>query len=220
MSSQDPRVARWRRQWDKQARSYDKQIRFFERILFGDSRAWVCAQATGDVLEVAIGTGLNLACYPPEIRLTGIEWSPAMLEIARHRAAELHRCAELLEGDAQDLPFPDESFDTVVCTFGLCAIPDDHRAIAEMHRVLRPGGRLLLADHVPSTAGATRAIQWLLEKAAVPLAGEHFLRRPLTFLRAQGWDIQHAQRFKLGIVERLVAGKPSPEPSTDRSPTV
>jgi ubiquinone/menaquinone biosynthesis C-methylase UbiE len=210
MPSQDRCVARWRRRWDKQARSYDSQIRFLERTLFGDSRAWVCSQASGDVLEVAIGTGLNLAFYPPEVRLTGIEWSPAMLAIARHRAVDLGRFVELLEGDAQELPFPDASFDTVICTFGLCAIPDDEQAITEMYRVLRPGGRLLLADHVPSTAWPARAIQWLLEKATIPLAGEHFLRRPLNLLRAHGWDIHHAQRFKLGVVERLAAGKPNP----------
>lgn len=206
-SSRD-RIARWQRLWDKQAPSYDKQMQFFERRFFGDSRAWVCRQADGDVLEVAIGTGLNLPFYPAEIRLTGIEWSPAMLAIARRRADELGRSPELLEGDAQDLPFPDASFDTVVCTFGLCAIPDDRLAIAEMHRVLRPGGRLLLADHVRSTAWPARAVQWLLEKATVPAAGEHFLRRPRTLLRAEEWDVERAERFKLGVVERVLARKP------------
>src|SRR5438874_2926665 len=70
---------------DKQAPKYDRQISFFERILFGDGRAWVCSQATGDVLEVAIGTGRNLSFYPPDVRLTGIDFSPAMLELARRR---------------------------------------------------------------------------------------------------------------------------------------
>jgi len=118
---------------------------FFERVLFGDTRAWVCSQAAGDVLEVAIGTGLNLPFYPESTRLTGIEWSPAMLGVARGRAAKLGQSADLRGGDAYDLPFPDVSFDTVVCTFSLCAIPDERRAVAEMTRVLRPGGRLLLA---------------------------------------------------------------------------
>jgi len=114
---------RLRRYWDKHATSYDRQMKFFERVLLGDTRAWVCSQAVGDVLEVAIGTGLNLPFYPENIRLTGIEWSPAMLNIAQRRAAELGRSADLREGDAHDLPFADASFDIVVCTFSLLRHP-------------------------------------------------------------------------------------------------
>jgi ubiquinone/menaquinone biosynthesis C-methylase UbiE len=83
---------------------------------------------------VAIGTGLNLSFYAADVRLTGIEWSPAMLDIARRRARDLNHGADLREGDAQELPFPDASFDTVVCTLALCAIPDDRAAVAEMTR--------------------------------------------------------------------------------------
>src|SRR5579859_1052695 len=139
---------RWRRYWDKHSASYDKQMGFFDRVLFGDSRAWVCAQAAGDTLEVAIGTGLNLPLYPPGIRLTGIDLSAAMLAIARRRAQQLGRAVDLREADAHALPFPGAAFDTVVCTFSLCAIPDEHQAVSEMTRVLRPGGLLLLADHI------------------------------------------------------------------------
>jgi len=64
---------RLRRYWDKHARSYDRDVRFFDRIAFGESRAWICGQATGDVREVAIGTGLNLPFYPAEVLLTGLE---------------------------------------------------------------------------------------------------------------------------------------------------
>jgi ubiquinone/menaquinone biosynthesis C-methylase UbiE len=78
----DRRAERLRRYWDKHARNYDKQMAFWERRLFGDGRQWVCAQASGEVLEVAIGTGRNLPYYPKGIRLTGIEFSPAMLELA------------------------------------------------------------------------------------------------------------------------------------------
>src|SRR5438874_751175 len=95
----------------------------WERILFGGGREWVCSKASGDVLEIAIGTGRNLAHYPSEVRLTGVELSPKMLEGARARAAELGREVDLRLGDAQALEFPDETFDTVVCTFGLCTIP-------------------------------------------------------------------------------------------------
>jgi len=199
---------RWRRYWDKHADGYDKEMAFLDRVAFGDSRQWVCSQATGQVLEVAIGTGLNLPIYPDEVMLTGIDLSQAMLDIAADRAAELGRTVTLQQANAHDLPFDDNSFDTVVCTFGLCAIPDAEAAVGEMRRVLRPGGRLLLADHVVSTSYAVRALQRAMELVSVPLGGEHFRRRPLDLVRAAGMEIQDSQRFKLGIVERLVARRP------------
>lgn len=132
-----------------------------------------------------------------------------MLDLARRRASELHRTVGLAAGDAQALPFQDASFDTIVSTFSLCAIPDDRRAVAEMARVLRPGGRLLLADHVASSFWPLWTVQWLVERASIPLAGEHFLRRPRSHLAAAGLRIEQSQRLKLGALERLVAGKPA-----------
>jgi ubiquinone/menaquinone biosynthesis C-methylase UbiE len=206
----DKRARRLHRYWDRHARSYDRQMAFWERRLFGDGRAWVCAQASGDVLEVAIGTGRNLPFYPPGIRLTGIDFSPAMLELARRQADRLGLDADLRVGDAQALDLPDACFDTVVCTLSLCAIPDQRRAIAEMRRVLRPGGRLLLLDHVAAGPWLGRAIQWLLERVTVPLGGEHLRRRPLHQVQVEGFQVERVERFKLGIVERLAARKPAP----------
>jgi ubiquinone/menaquinone biosynthesis C-methylase UbiE len=208
MASTKDRTARWQRYWDKHSRTYDKQMRFFDRHVFGDSRTWACGQARGNVLEVAVGTGLNLEAYPDDVTLTGIDLSDAMLDIARGRSKELGRPATLLQANAHELPFDDESFDTVVCTFGLCAIPDHTTAITEMTRVLRPGGRIILVDHVESTSRVARAVQRGLETFAIPLGGEHFLRRPLKHVSAAGFDIENVQRFKLGVVERLVARKP------------
>jgi ubiquinone/menaquinone biosynthesis C-methylase UbiE len=204
----DKRAQQLRRYWDKHARNYDKQTAFWERRLFGDGRQWACAQATGDTLEVAIGTGRNLPYYPQGIRLTGIEFSPAMLELARRQAQQLDVEVELRLGDAQALDLPDASFDTVVCTLSLCVIPDERRAVAEMRRVLRPGGRLLLLDHVAAAPRWVRAIQWLLERGTIPLGEEHLRRRPLHQVQAEGFQIQRRERAKLGIVERLAARKP------------
>ena len=103
---------------DRQAPKYDRQISFFERLLFGDGRAWVCAQARGKVLELACGTARNLPFYRHDIELTAIELSPEMLAIGRRRADELGHPADLRIGDVQALEFPDESFATVTCTLG------------------------------------------------------------------------------------------------------
>jgi ubiquinone/menaquinone biosynthesis C-methylase UbiE len=203
------RARRLRRYWDKHASRYDQQIAFWERRLFADGRQWVCHQAAGEVLEVAIGTGRNLPHYPTDVRLTGVEFSPAMLDVARRRADELGLKVDLRLGDAQALDLPDASFDTVVCTLSLCAIPDQERAVAEMRRVLRPGGRLLLLDHVAGQPRWVRAIQWLLERLTGPLQGEYLRRRPLLEVQAQGFEVERRERSKLGIVERLTARKPA-----------
>jgi ubiquinone/menaquinone biosynthesis C-methylase UbiE len=200
---------RQRRVWDKRAPRYDRGMGLMERLFLGDGRARVCSQAGGDVLEIAVGTGRNLPFYPEDARLTGIELSQEMLSIARGRAAQLGRQADLRQGDAQALPFPDASFDAVVCTISLCSIPDDRRAVAEMKRVLRPGGRLLLLDHVPSTVWVWRAIQRLLERITLPMEGEHMLRRPLEHVRAEGFDIEYDARSRAGIIEQIVARKPT-----------
>jgi ubiquinone/menaquinone biosynthesis C-methylase UbiE len=201
---------RVRRIYDESAGRYDRQIGFFERLLFGGGREWVCSQARGEVLEVAIGTGRNLPFYPKEVRLTGVELSPAMLELARARAKELGVEADLRVADAQALPFPDEAFDTVVMTLSLCTIPDDRKAFTEASRVLRPGGRLLLLEHVRSRVGPVRAVQRMLDPLFVRLEADHLLREPLDYLEYTSLEVERLERSKWGMVEKLSARKHEP----------
>jgi SAM-dependent methyltransferase len=105
----------------------------------------------------------------------------------------------------------------VVCTLSLCAIPDERRAVAEMKRVLRPGGRLLLLDHVAGLPRWLRAIQRLLELVTRPATGDHQLRHPLLQVRAEGLEVERRERSKLGMVERLAARKPSEEVGGSRA---
>lgn len=204
-----------RRAWDRSAAGYDKRIRWFEKRVFGsDNREWACSRARGDVLEVAIGTGLNIALYPSDVRLTGIDLSPEMLGIAKTRAADIGRDVVLREGDAHDLPWPADSFDAVVCTYSLCNIPDVGRAVGEMHRVLRPSGSLILVDHVRSEWTPVFALQKLIELVARRVEGEHMTRRPFDHVAMLHFDVTERERFRWGgIVERLVARKPA-EPLT------
>lgn len=201
-------TARVRAVYQRQAPHYDRIIAVADRLLFPGGREWACRQASGSVLEVAIGTGRNLPHYPADVQLTGIDLSPAMLARARERATRLGREIRLQEGDAQRLPFPDATFDTVVATLTLCSIPDDVTAVAEMARVLRPGGRLVLLDHVASPAPVVRAVQRVLDPLFVRLAADHLLRRPELAVRAAGLSIDELTRAKRGIVTRLVAAKP------------
>lgn len=200
---------RVRERYNREAHRYDKVIRVPERLLFGDGRTWAASQATGDVLEIAAGTGRNLPYYPSELRLTLQDVSDSMLAIARERARELCRDVEFQVGDAQQLPFADAQFDTVVCTLSLCTIPDDRRALAEAWRVLRPGGRLILLEHVRSPRLLVRGVQRLLDPLMVRLAADHLLREPLDYLGGLGFSVEYCERSRAGIVERMIAPKSS-----------
>jgi ubiquinone/menaquinone biosynthesis C-methylase UbiE len=208
VTTTDHQTAKVLRVYEQMAPRYDKDIRFWERVQFGGGREWVAARVQGQVLEVAVGTGLNLPLYPPTVTLSGVELSPAMLALARQRATEHGLDVDLREGDAQALPFDDASFDTAVCTLSLCTIPDPGTAIAEMRRVLRPGGLLLLLDHIGSTWPPIFAVQRLIEQFTIRSAGEYMTRRQLPLVRAAGFEIVETQRLKAGTVERIAARKP------------
>jgi len=207
-SSAADETLRVRDLYDREAGRYDSIVRIPERLLLADGRVWAAAHAIGHVLEIAVGTARNLPYFRSEVRLTGLDISPAMLAIARERAQALGRAVDLRVGDAQNLDFPGERFDSVVGTLALCTIPDDRRALAEAWRVLRPGGRLILLEHVRSPQPIVRLFQKLLEPLAIRYAADHLLRDPLDHLAGLGFSIQYCARNRAGLVERLIARKP------------
>lgn len=155
-----------------------------EPLMLGNSRDWVCTRATGRVLEVSVGIGLNLPHYPAGVELTALDLDPELLAVTRAQRA---RDAALVQADAAALPFRSESFDTVVCTLAMCEYDDRLVVLTDMKRVLRPGGRLLLLDHAQ--------FRW-------PRHG-----RPVTIAAEAGFVIREHQRRRLGLFERLEARK-------------
>lgn len=195
--------------WDDESSRYEAMTASVERRYLADSRRWVCQRATGSTLELAVGTGLNFPYYPDHVSLTGVDWSPQMVQAAERHAGRLLRPIALTTADAMALPFADGRFDTVLCTFALCCIPDDRAALTEAIRVLRPGGSLLLADHVVASNLALRALEHLVELVTIPLQGEHYTRRPLTIVRDLGLTIVDTERLTHGAIERVHARKPA-----------
>jgi ubiquinone/menaquinone biosynthesis C-methylase UbiE len=205
---------RVRRTFEKAAPHYDAAMSVFEKVLMADGRDWVCSQAEGRVLEIAVGTGRNLSYYPDGVDLIGVDLSPAMLERAEHRARELDRKVELREGNAERLEFDDGTFDTVVSTLSLCTIPDDHAAIEEISRVLRPGGSFVFCEHVRSPARAVRMGQRVMEPVCVHLEDDHLLRDPLDHIDGRTLVIDELERYRWGIMERASLHKPRFHPRT------
>lgn len=199
---------RVRRIYDASAAGYDRKIQIPEWLLFGSGRQWATSLAAGRTLEVAAGTGRNLPYYDRSVALTAIDLSERMLALAGERAAALGRAVDLQVADAQALPFDAATFDTVLATLALCSIPDDRAGVAEMVRVLKPGGRLVLLDHVRSPLPPVRAVQRVLEPLFLWLEADHLLREPERRVQEAGLDVEHCVRSKLGIVLRLAARKP------------
>ena len=185
--------------YDRVAHEYDSSMEGLDREMLGRGRRRLCSRARGRTLEMGVGTGANLAHYPPDASVTAIDLSPEMLAIAQQHAQELNLDVELRLGDAQDLDFADEEFDTVTATLLLSTVPDPQRVVFEIRRVLRPGGRVLLLDFARSPVAPVR---WV-EQALKPLtARSRFsrLREPLDYFGVAGFTVEHVDRFRCGVI--------------------
>ncbi len=193
--------------YDRLATQYDRRERLLEWLLLRRHRRKLLSRARGEVLEVAIGTGLNLPFYPPECSISGTDLSPVMLQLAQRRAERLRRVVRLQEMDTQQLAFADESFDTVVSTLALCTVIDPLRALGEMARVTRPQGQLLLFEHGRCRYGTIARWQDRLTPHQVLRFGCHLNRNVLALVQAA--DLQIIWREShLGGMLRLIQAIP------------
>jgi ubiquinone/menaquinone biosynthesis C-methylase UbiE len=167
------------------------------RIL--DERRRALGAASGEILEIGPGTGLNLTCYPAAVRsLTALGPEATLDPRAARRAAERGVRVDHVSGDARRLPFDAGRFDTVVCTFVLCTIPEPARAVREIARVLAPGGRLLFLEHVAAAAGARRVMQRLLNAPLKPvLCGCEMTRDTERTLAEGGFTFASIEHYRM-----------------------
>ena len=199
-----------RRTYDRRAASYDRTVGFGERLLVGDLRRRFGGLLAGETLEVAVGSGLNLPYYPDAVtRAVGVDLSTGMLAEARRRADAWGRAIELVEGDAQRLPFPDASFDTVGISLGLCTVPDPALALREMARVCRPGGRLVLLEHVRSTVPPLVWLQVVISPAQERLIGCHLARSTFDVAEGMGFSVEEVGSRFAGVFRLAVLTRPA-----------
>ncbi len=174
--------------------------------MLGRLRTEVAGLAEGRVLEVGVGTGANFPHYPANIRLVAIDPDPFMLRRAKRRARALGREVELVLASAEALPFRDHTFDTVVATLVFCSVADLARSLAEVRRVLRPGGTFGFIEHVRAHAGLLAQVQ----DAVTPVwrrvaAGCHLNRQTVEAIEAAGFDVVRLEEHALPFMP-LVAG--------------
>jgi len=198
------------------ARLYDLVMRGADRAGLRRARRRIASGARGDVLEVGIGTGLNLALYPRGVSLRGIDPDEGALALAERRAQGLRRQVVLTPADAAALPFPDASFDMVVGTFVLCSVGDPRGTLAEIRRVLRSGGQVRFAEHARSEHRPVARAQQLLAPAWARVAQGCRLDQDVTALvRASGFEVSERRARGGGVLVELIA---SPSQDEDARP--
>lgn len=195
---------------------YDTAFILAERRGLRDVRKDLVGQSKGRVVELGAGTGLNLEHYSVNVsELLLTEPDPHMAAKLRKRAGSLELDARVVEAPAEELPFEDASIDTVVSTLVLCTVQNPHRALAEVARVLRPGGSLLFAEHVRS---ASPRAAWWQDKLKTPWSwytcGCQCNRDTISALQAASFQVGHVGQDRLRwispVVRPLVVGSALP----------
>lgn len=192
--------------WDLRARLYD--VCEGSQLRRGAAKARLFAQMQGQVLFLAVGTGVDIMRFPEGQKIIGIDISAEMLRRAepRRRAYQGHLVCAL--GDAENLSFSDNSFDTVVSSCTMCSVPNPVRALRELFRVLRPGGRLLMFEHVRSRSWAL-GLALDLMTLWTRLLGTAMNRNTVTNVLTAGFKIVRIESVYLDIILSIYAVKPN-----------
>jgi len=174
-----------RRRYDRLAPWFDSLEGFLEGLIFRRLRKKLWSQAKGEhILEVGVGTGKNFAFYPSQARMTAIDFSPKMLEQAKRKRERKQLDVHLDLMDVQRLYFADNSFDTVIASFVFCSVPQPRKGLKEIYRVLKPGGQLILLEHVLSSNKIMAALMNLLNPLFVHVFGANINRETLKNVQA------------------------------------
>jgi SAM-dependent methyltransferase len=178
-------------------RFYDFLNRGLDRKGFGERRTRLVESLEGDVLEVGAGTGLNVPRYRRARRLVALEPDRMYGRRLRARAADADVPVEVVAAAAESLPFPDESFDHVVTSISLCSIGDLDRSLAEIRRVLRPGGTLHYLEHVRGDGKLGRRQDRFTPLQCRLADGCHLNRNPVAAIERAGLHVEEVERFAM-----------------------
>jgi ubiquinone/menaquinone biosynthesis C-methylase UbiE len=187
------------RKWDAASRRFDF-ISFGDDHRLGPYKRGLFAKMHGTILMVAAGTGNDFRFFPPDQSVLAIDISPKMLERARRKAAQYHGNIELREMDVCRLPFSDNSFDTVVTVCTFCSVPKPVAGLRELYRVLKPGGQILMFEHVRSRIGLLGVFLDLMTPLSSRV-GPDLNRDTVGNVQKAGFRIRREENVYLDIVK-------------------
>ena len=197
-----------RKRYDRIAPIYDFMEVLVERSRYRKWREILWSKVEGsNILEVGVGTGKNLPYYPKNAQITAIDFSNKMLARAREKAGRLDIKVALHQMDVQELNFTDNTFDTVVASFVFCSVPVPIKGLKEVERVCKPGGKVVLLEHVLS---ANKILAWLMNlinPIAVRAMGPNINRRTVENVEKSGLKIERVTDLAVGIFKLIEARK-------------
>ncbi len=197
-----------KKRYDRIAPYFDGLEAMMEGLFFKKWRERLWAKVDGHhILEVGVGTGKNFDYYPKDARITAIDFSEAMLKQAALKKARKNANVELELMDVQSLPFADNSFDTVICSFVFCSVPLAVKGLKELYRVCKPGGQVLLLEHVLSSKPVIAGIMNLVNPVVVALFGANINRNTVKNVKACSFASVRVDEHSGDIIKLIEARK-------------
>lgn len=192
-----------RKRYDRVSKVYDIVESPMEMMSLKKWRLEVMKGLSGKVLEVGVGTGKNIEYYPEGLDITGIDFSEKMLEKAKLKAVKFNKNVKLMHMDAQNMIFNDNTFDTVFTTCVFCSVPDPVRGLKEIRRVCKPGGKIIMIEHVRSEKKVLGIIMDLFNPLTVNLYGANINRRTVENVGKAGFSNIDVQNLTSDIVKKI-----------------
>ena len=212
MAAEETATKNAKKRYDRIAPIYDRLESLVERSQYRHWRSLLWSKVEGNnILEIGVGTGKNFPYYPPDTRITAIDFSEKMLNRAREKAKRENLNVNLRQMDIQNLEFEANTFHTVVASFVFCSVPDPMHGLKEVERVVKAGGKVILLEHVLS---ANKVLAWLMNVVnplVVYTMGPNINRKTIDNVGQVGLVVEHVTDLAVGIFKLIEARKRPPE---------
>ncbi len=199
----DQRTETIKKRYDRSSSYYD----WMDRMVSDSLREKAVLQAFGKVLEVGVGTGKSFPFYPEGCEVTAIDFSKGMLAQARKKISLAKVPVTLLEMDAQEMTFPDNTFDTVLATCVFCSVPDPVKGLKEVRRVCKPDGQIILLEHMRSENPLMGLLMDILNPISLYVIGSNINRKTMENIEAAGIQVSAMEEHR-GKIVKLIVAKP------------
>lgn len=206
------------RRYDRLAAIYDVRTYIAEEYMFKKFRQLLWSRLKGGrILELGVGTGANMPYYPKDCQVTAVDLSEQMLERAKRRAEKLGMTVDLQLMDAQNLTFPDNSFDAAITTCVFCSVPNPIVGLRELGRVVKPGGDIWLMEHMRVDKPIIGPLMDFVNPLVLRMMGANINRRTIENVKLAGLETENIENL-VGMLFRLIHARPSSAPANQTMP--